>query len=404
MTGTQVDPSMGQEPNLLPFEQNAAMLEDFSKRSALATQDKVPFQDMIGSGAVKSVTYDKNGLSMSGMDPRLVVGMMEKSKRLDMIMGAMAQEQQRLQTQREQLDTTGGKIGNVLSVLAGNMASAPNMPGWVQAAGRTALELNPSQDRLTREQMQLGQQEATIGQAQERIFEARMRAEEIAAYREAENERKTQYGLAREEDRKKGRELELVKIEEKKKADFDKRSQDEKKRIDAEIVRTDGKIDLKALDENKYLTPGDRAQLRATAEGMQKAVTDRNYLKVSLQRSRNDTKMAVTTAVVEGKKALSTMHLYRPEDQTKMRLKVRDLIQKAETKLADKKVLIEENLVTDPIKKAELRIEYRKAEEEVLELRKIKDEIDKGEAGPSAGNKPVEIKPTADNPLGLKIR
>ena len=81
-----------------------------------------------------------------GVDNGLWQTLIQNSKELQGIKQSFMAEATQLK-QREQ-SLRDRPLMNVLTNLAGNMAQQKDMPGWVQAAGRTNLALNPTPDAL----------------------------------------------------------------------------------------------------------------------------------------------------------------------------------------------------------------------------------------------------------------
>lgn len=404
MTGSQVDPDMKGAPGPDPFAYNSAAFVDASKKSALATQDEMPFKDLVQSGV--EIKYGPKGLSMNNMDPRLVMGMIEKSKRLDTIMGAMQQEGERLQKQREQADTLGGRIGTTLSRLAGNMASAHDLPGWVQGAGRTALELNPTREELTARQMKLGEEEAQIGGAQQRILEAQIRSNEVQAYREAEHQRKVEDDARkasadadRAEDKARQRQIEQQKADDRAFAEKEKVREREKQRISGVIKNSDGNFNVKTLAKNSILDDADKEDLKGEAIAQQKAVKARNEQKVFLQDARLNTRTAIADANNEARKLLKEAPYMNQSAKEAGLTRITSIIQKAEEKLASHKVAIESGTLIDEGQKPKLIAEYQKAAADIEELRKQKAQLEES-IKPKQGGATMRA-PSNDDPMNL---
>ncbi len=327
----------------------------------------------------------------------------------DTIMGAMQQEGDRLQKQREQADTLGGRIGTTLSRLAGNMASAHDLPGWVQGAGRTALELNPTREELTARQMKLGEEEAQIGGAQQRILEAQMRSNEIAAYREAEHQRKVEDDARkasadadRAEDKTRQRQIEQQKADDRAFAEKEKIREREKARLSGVIKNSDGNFNVKTLAKNSLLDDADKEDLKGEAIAMQKTVKARNEQKVFLQEARLNTRTAIADANNAAKKLLKEAPYMNQSAKEAGLVRITGMIQKAEDKLATHKIGIESGTLIDEGQKPKLIAEYQKAAQEVEELRTLRKQLET-----SAGMKPsgpTMRAPDDDDPMNLLPR
>lgn len=406
MRGGEVDPDMQNAPGPNPFEANAAMLDDFAQRSAGAKADKLPIEELAKSGA--TIKYGPHGLDLLGLDPRLVIGMMEKSKRLDTIMGAMQQEGQRLQSQREQLQTTGGRIGNTLSVLAGNMATQRDMPGWVQGAGRTALQMNPTYEQVTDRQMRLGQDEAQIGQSQQRLMEARLRAEEIAAYKQVEHDRKEAADLAHKEAKIREDELAKQKLKEKEEYDRARIVESEKRRISANINRTGGNFDPKAIENNPKLDDATKAELLAENAGIKKKVEVEYKQKAALQTARLDAAKARVEATNTTKTAIANIGKMNQSAKEGLVSSVAKKVYDAEMAHARLVMSVNDSLTTDPEQKLKDMKTIQASEDSLRELHVQYEELKKKAqvSGPTMSSPEAAAKrsaePSADqDPYGL---
>ncbi len=111
--------------------------------------------------------------------------------------------------QQRESQVKGNPIMNVLTQLAGQMAQAKDMPGWVQGAGRASLALNPTADALAHERLGLQKEQAGIAgmlaAAQDRQQQMKLHAEDTKATRETTAEaralRLAQFGHTLEKDK-----------------------------------------------------------------------------------------------------------------------------------------------------------------------------------------------------------
>ena len=109
-----------------------------------------------------------------------------RRKMLNQILGSFHQEAQRLQAQEQQAQSQPWM--QLATALSANMAQARDMPGWVQALGRTAAQMNPSVQELQARRMQLMGQEAGIAEKAAGLDLAAMKASTDT--KQAEFERK----------------------------------------------------------------------------------------------------------------------------------------------------------------------------------------------------------------------
>jgi hypothetical protein len=154
-------------------------LRDFGARSA-SQQKPSLFQIPEGIGSV-TITRDETGkpsISAKDVAPELIEGLLHSKQKLDEIMGSFHQEAQRLQQQEQQ--TQSQPWMQLATALSANMAQARDMPGWVQALGRTAAQMNPSVQELQARRMQLMGQEAQIAEKAGALDIAAMRTQQEA--------------------------------------------------------------------------------------------------------------------------------------------------------------------------------------------------------------------------------
>ena len=165
LTGSEVDSDMtrGPEGAPNPMEQLRGLGANFAAADA---QNKPAFQLPAGVGEVK---ISKRGMSFTGVDPRIFEALMDKSKKLDEIMGSFHATATQLQGKEQNASTGWGAVGNVASRLAGNLAAQPDMPGWVRGLGMTAREMNPTPEELMHQRLGVQSEEAKIGERQAAI-------------------------------------------------------------------------------------------------------------------------------------------------------------------------------------------------------------------------------------------
>jgi len=110
-------------------------------------------------------------------------------------LGGYAKEAQRLEVQRQQVESQPWL--QLATALSANLASAKDMPGWVQGLGRTAAQLNPTADELRARQLavlgkgaEMSEKGMALGIAQERTYEDRAQRQEARAMQaEAQRQR-----------------------------------------------------------------------------------------------------------------------------------------------------------------------------------------------------------------------
>lgn len=138
-------------------------LRDFGAR--LGQQQKPSlFQIPAGIDSLE-ITKDSEGnaqINAKGVDPALIEDYHRSKQMLNEILGSFHQEAARLQAQEQQ--QTQQPWMQLATALSANLAQARDMPGWVQALGRTAEQLNPPADVLRARRMQVMREEAVVAE------------------------------------------------------------------------------------------------------------------------------------------------------------------------------------------------------------------------------------------------
>jgi hypothetical protein len=145
-------------------QQSLAGLRDFGARGAAQQKDQGP-EDFLKYAKSLELTTDAEGnvgLNAKGVNLRFLQGLLSSQKQLNEIMGSFHQEASRLQAQEEQARQQPWM--QLATALSANLAQARDMPGWVQALGRTAGQMNPSVQELQARRMQLMGAEAGIAE------------------------------------------------------------------------------------------------------------------------------------------------------------------------------------------------------------------------------------------------
>ena len=143
---------------------------------------------------VKTKPDGSTEMSISGLTPDQLAYFQKASQFYQEALGGYAQEAQRLEAQRQQVESQPWM--QLATALSANLAAAPGMPGWVQGLGRTAAQLNPTADELRARQLavlgkgaEMSEKGMALGIAQERTIEDRKQREQADAAR-GETQRK----------------------------------------------------------------------------------------------------------------------------------------------------------------------------------------------------------------------
>jgi hypothetical protein len=254
--------------------------------------------------------------------------------------------------------------------------------------------------------MKLGEEEAQIGGAQQRILEAQIRSNEVQAYREAEHQRKVEDDARkasadadRAEDKARQRQIEQQKADDRAFAEKEKVREREKQRISGVIKNSDGNFNVKTLAKNSILDDADKEDLKGEAIAQQKAVKARNEQKVFLQDARLNTRTAIADANNEARKLLKEAPYMNQSAKEAGLTRITSIIQKAEEKLASHKVAIESGTLIDEGQKPKLIAEYQKAAADIEELRKQKAQLEES-IKPKQGGATMRA-PSNDDPMNL---
>lgn len=89
--------------------------------------------------------------------------LMRDHQELNQIRGSFHQEAERLKAQEARVRNQSPWI-TLATTLSANMAQQKNMPGWVQATGRTAAQLNPSADEIRNQRLGVMGEEAKLAE------------------------------------------------------------------------------------------------------------------------------------------------------------------------------------------------------------------------------------------------
>jgi CTP:molybdopterin cytidylyltransferase MocA len=147
---------LAQTPQL---QANLQGLQDFQVNQKLTSDmNSNPAKDL------ESISFNqKDGSFTAKGSQQALESLMRDRQQLNEIRGAFHQQSMqyaaRAEAQRNQPPWV-----QLATSLAGNLASAPNMPGWVQALGKTSQELNPRADTLQAVQRNIMTEEAQIAE------------------------------------------------------------------------------------------------------------------------------------------------------------------------------------------------------------------------------------------------
>jgi hypothetical protein len=141
-----------------------------------------------GSMAVKTA---KGTMDIKDLPIQTYEAMMRDRQELNQIRGAFAQEADRLQRQEQQARQQ--PWAQLATALSANLAQARDLPGWVQAAGRTAAQLNPTADQLRSQRMGVLGEQAQLAEKAGALDIAAART--AADTKQAELARKTAEGM-----------------------------------------------------------------------------------------------------------------------------------------------------------------------------------------------------------------
>ncbi len=170
-------------PGMAETEMALGRMRDMQSRMVAQQKQQDPMELLKYAKKVTFKQTPEGGTEMStdGTDPRFVQDLLRQSKQLNEIMGAFHQEAARLQLQeQQQMQQPWMQLATALSA---NLAQARDMPGWVQALGRTAAQLNPPADVLRARRMGVMGEEAQIAERAAGLDIAMERTMEAAATR-----------------------------------------------------------------------------------------------------------------------------------------------------------------------------------------------------------------------------
>lgn len=126
-----------------------------------------------------SATFKNDGtVDLKGVPVQTYEAYQRDRQQLDQIRGSFAQEAERLRQREQQVREQSPWI-QLATALAANMAQAKDLPGWVQAAGKTSAQLNPQPDEIRNQRLgvlgseaQMAEKSAGLNIAQARTLEA----------------------------------------------------------------------------------------------------------------------------------------------------------------------------------------------------------------------------------------
>jgi hypothetical protein len=158
-------------------------MRDFQAR--LVTQNKMAEDPMQGVSEMK--INNKTGEMTAKFHKDTLESLIRDHKQLNEIRGSFHQEAERLKAQEEKVRSQSPWI-TLATTLSSHMAQQRNMPGWVQAAGGAAAELNPSADKIRdkrlgvlSEEAQLAERGAGLDMEQERMDRDTHKEERLTA-------------------------------------------------------------------------------------------------------------------------------------------------------------------------------------------------------------------------------
>lgn len=170
-------------PGMAETQMALGRMRDTQSRMVAQQQQNDPMELLKFAKKVTFRQTPEGGTEMGteGTDPRIVQDLVRKSKMLDEILGSFHQEAARLQLrEQQQMQQPWMQLATALSA---NLAQARDMPGWVQALGRTAEQLNPPADVLRARRMAVMGQEAQVAERAAGLDIAAARTTEDAAMR-----------------------------------------------------------------------------------------------------------------------------------------------------------------------------------------------------------------------------